>query len=190
MQHSGQHRLIPPSWHAPQIEQQLPALDSAEHGRVPGTQWRGEICIEGHRAHKLEPRSPTASDDRGSRYDLGRDPRCKQRVGEVLGRGAQRLGRDPKGRPGRHHGCAQGRLQRGEGELVNPQGAGERVAAEPFHEVDKMNRRFESTVFESIDLQPGQSKRVVMAFENLAPDFAPQRLELDSAGASGELALP
>jgi hypothetical protein len=66
----------------------------------------------------------------------------------------------------------------------------ETVSGQDLVLVDKMNRQFESTTFDFVDLQPGQTKRVTYVFENLAADFAPQRLDVDTGGAQGEISFP
>ena len=88
------------------------------------------------RARQLDPGRAAAADHRGRAvHRLGVHTGRPQQRGQPLGPLPQRrrVGRQrPRGRRGR---AAQGRLQRGQGELVHPQRPGQRVPAQPLDHV-------------------------------------------------------
>ena len=81
------------------------------------------------------PGRRTAAHHRDRRDGLGVDAGAAQPAGQPLRPGPQRRRRFLQGRPDRRQRPGQGRLQCGQGQLVDPQGASGRVAAELFDQV-------------------------------------------------------
>ena len=55
--------------------------------------------------------------------------------------------------------------------------------------VDTQNRRFESTAFDAIDLQPSGTKNTQITFQGMPPDFTPSRIEVSTGGAEFAIAI-
>ena len=55
--------------------------------------------------------------------------------------------------------------------------------------VDTQNRRFESTAFEAIDLQPSGTKNTQITFQGMPPDFTPSWIEVSTGGAEFAIAI-
>ncbi len=118
--------------HAAQVDQRPAALDPADDHRSPSrsaaASASGRATAQPGRVSPGAPPPPTAP-------SLGRPPRpARPRRGD--GRGTPYGGAAPRRPRAAQRGwgwpAPQGRLHRGEGELVDAQGAGERVAAQPL----------------------------------------------------------
>ena len=121
----------------PQVQQQPAVLDPPGDragppppDRVPAAQHRRQVFGQAHGgAGQRHAGGAAAADGALRRHRAGVDSARAQGRRDLLGPPGQRGGvggqrlRDRRGRPG------QGRLQRGQGQLVHPQGPGQRVPA-------------------------------------------------------------
>src|SRR5690606_17487680 len=128
----GPYRVVVLGRHAPQVEDELITLDPAHDRRVPGAQRRRQRGVEAQAPRgQLHPGRAAAAPPAGRPHDLGRYAVRSKRLRHGLDPRSHGGGIAPQRLPGRWLRAAQRRLERGQGELVHPHGAGERMTAQP-----------------------------------------------------------